>query len=137
MIFWGKKQEEERIKPLKKRPEDDYEWDKRKIAIFLLVFSVIVISGIELKRVFFPNTKILGVSVQEPAEKPNINPPRLNFSSVNSSISEIKENIESLNAAEVATSSPQIQKVLRDIQGIKDLPTNQAREMCYKVCSGI
>lgn len=138
MIF-GKKQEEpaEILKVRRKEPEDDYEWDKRRIAIFLLLFSVILLGGLELKRTFFPNTSILGASVKRSVEKPSIEPPHLNLSQISSTINDVKKNVQSLDAAEIASSSPQIQKVLRDIQGIKDLPANQAREMCLKVCSGI
>jgi predicted RNA-binding protein with EMAP domain len=42
-----------------------------------------------------------------------------------------------LDPEEVASSSPQIQKVLNDIQGIKNLPADQARNTCMKICSGI
>lgn len=138
MIF-RKKQEEsnEILKSRKREPEEEYEWDKRKIAVFLLIFSVVILAGLELKRVFFPNTNILGASVKRSVEKPSIEPPRLNLSQVSSAIEDVKKNVQSLDAAEIASSSPQIQKVLRDIQGIKDLPANQAREMCLKVCSGI
>lgn len=138
MIF-GKKQEEPvgAGRSRRKDPEEEYEWDKRRIAIFLLCFTVIILIGVEAKRKFFPNTKILGASVSKEVQKPTVNPPHVNFSKVGSSIEDIKRNIQSLDAGEIASSSPQIQKVLHDIQGIKDLPANQAREVCQKLCSGI
>ncbi len=140
-MFFRKKQEEEVLKPRKKEPENDYEWDKKRIAVTFLFLAIAVLVGVELKKMFLPNTSILGAAVQNKSidvQKPNVKAPNINFSSdVGSTVSEIKKNIENLNAAEVATSSPQVQKVLKDIQGIKDLPTNQAREMCFKLCSGI
>ena len=138
MIF-RKKQEEsvEVLKSRKREPEEEFEWDKRRIAIFLLLFSVVFLVGLEVKKTFFPNTNILGVAVKKSVEKPNIEAPHLNLSQISSTIEDVKKNVQTLDAAEIASSSPQIQKVLRDIQGIKDLPANQAREMCLKVCSGI
>ena len=137
MIFRKKNEEVDVLRSRKKEPEADYEWDKKRIAIFVLFSAIIILGALELKRIFLPNTSILGASVEKPVEKPSVKPPSFNFSSVESAISDIKENVESLDAEEIASSSPQIQKVLRDIQGIKDLPANQAREMCLKVCSGI
>lgn len=138
MIF-GKKQEDQvaQQRSRKKEPEDDYEWDKRRIGIFLLCFAVIILVGLEAKRKFFPNTKILGASVSREIQKPTVEAPHVDFSRVGSSIEDIKRNIQSLDAQDIASSSPQIQKVLHDIQGIKDLPANQAREVCQKLCSGI
>lgn len=130
-------QENVLTKPKKREMEEEYEWDKKRIAVFLIIFTVIVLAGLELKRTFFPNMSILGVSVKRSVEKPSIEPPHLNLSQVSSTIEDVKKNVQSLDAAEIASSSPQIQKVLRDIQGIKDLPANQAKEMCLKVCSGI
>lgn len=138
MIF-RKKQEEvvEAPRSRRKEPENDFEWDKKRIAIFLLCFAVFVLAALEVKSRFFPNTSILGASTSRSIQKPTVQAPHVDFSRVGASLDDIKKNIQSLDAAEIASSSPQVQKVLRDIQGIKDLPANQAREMCLKICSGI
>lgn len=125
-----------------KKEEENIEWDKRKILITTCIAIVAVILAVELKSRFLPGSEsVLGESSEKKpmsAQKPDIKPPNINFQSgVNSKISEIKQNINGLNAVEVASSSPQIQKVLQDIQGIKDLPSNQAKEMCLKICGGI
>lgn len=124
------------------KKEENAPWDKKKIIITLFFAVVAILVALELRNMFFPkNEGVLGESEEKESmkvEKPNIKPPSLNVvSELGSRISEIKKNIEGLNAQEVATSSPQIQKVLRDMQGIKDLPSNQAKEMCLKICSGI
>lgn len=124
------------------KKEESIEWDKRKILITFCVAIVAVILAVELKSRFLPSSEsVLGQSSEKKStsvQKPDIKPPNINFQSgVGSKISEIKQNINGLDAQEVASSSPQIQKVLHDIQGIKDLPSNQAKEMCLKICSGI
>ena len=125
-----------------KKEEENIEWDKRKILITTCIAIVAVILAVELKSRFLPGSEsVLGESSEKKpisVQKPDVKPPNINFQSgVNSKISEIKQNINGLNAIEVASSSPQIQKVLQDIQGIKDLPSNQAKEMCLKICGGI
>ena len=132
----------ERAKFKRKENLDTDLWDKKKIVVTLFFAVVVILVAIEVRNMFFPkNEEVLGESEENKSmtvQKPNIKPPSLNIvSEVESRIDEIKKNIKGLNAEEVATSSPQIQKVLRDMQGIKDLPSNQAKEMCLRICSGI
>lgn len=127
-------------KPKKVEKEDDgMVWDKKRILIGVAVLFIAFLAVRELKDMFFPNTNILGEStVRKPSEveSPNIGAPDVNLESkVGSTVSEIKENINTINPEEVASSSPQIQKVLRDIQGLKDLPSEKAKNACMKVCS--
>lgn len=146
-MFFRRKNEEEGVpeetKKLKKKEksEDDLVWDKKRIIIVLFFGLVILLLAYEAKKMFLPNTKILGESTVKKAseiEKPNIDSPDVDLESkVESSISEIKENIINLDPEEVASSSPQIQKVLKDIQGIRDLPADKARNTCMKLCSEI
>ncbi len=124
-----------------KNEEENFEWDRRRIIFGIFICIFVVAMFFEVKNRFFPNVSILGTSTvrkSTPVEKPSVKPPNFNIASgVGSKISEIKQNISGLDAKEIASSSPQIQKVLHDIQGIRDLPANQAKEMCLKICSGI
>jgi len=141
MFFRKKEKLEEPLRTRRKDEVDSLEWDKKKIVItiFFVVVAILIVG--EIKGTFFPDNKeILGESISRPTpiKKPDIKSPSFNVASeVNSRVEEIKNSIEGLDAAEVASSSSQIQKVLKDIQGIKNLPSNQAKEMCYKICSGI
>ena len=130
------------IESMKREIEQDFEWDKRKIAIGLAILAVLTIGAVELKDYFTgASNSVLGkssISESSEIEKPNIKTPDLDIQSeVGPRIEEIKKNINKLDAAEIASSSSQIQKVLNDIQGIRDLPSSQAKEMCLKICSGI
>lgn len=127
---------------MKKEVEQDFEWDRKRILIGVGILAVVVIAVFELKGLFLnKNGNVLGetdINKSSEIEKPNVKPPNINFQSeVDSTIADIKKNIGQLDTREIASSSPQIQKVLQDIQGIKDLPSNQAKEMCLKICSGI
>src|SRR4051812_25403149 len=101
-MFFRKKEEEPKFK--KAKLEDDYQWDKRKILATLLFIVIFVLVGLELKRMFLPNSSILGAAVQnKPVEiqKPSVKAPKINFSSsLGSSILDIKNNVGSLNAAD-------------------------------------
>ncbi len=135
--------EEELQKPTrakKVKEENDFEWDKKRISVGLIILAIGFIGFMEIKDRVFTNPAVLGTSavnkstqVQELIEAPKINLE----SDINTKIGDLKESVNALNADDVASSSPQIQKVLNDIQGIKDLPANQAKDACMKICSGI
>jgi hypothetical protein len=134
------KEEEERIKPKKKEEDNDWQWDRKRLFILAIVLFVLVIGFLEFKDKILPeNSSILGESAKiEEVEKPQIKTPQINFSrDVESVLGEVKNSIENLSPEEVASSSPQVQKVLKDIEQIKNLPANQARDACMKLCSSI
>ena len=130
------------VKPKKKEEESTEQWDKKRIIISAFFVIVAIFAVNEIKTAFFPSKNgVLGQATQVtpgPIKKPDIELPRFNVvNEVGSKINEIKNNINSLDPKEVASSSPQIQKVLRDMEGIKDLPSNEAKSMCMKICSEI
>lgn len=145
MIFRrGKKEEEESEEDSNKKTKKDEEeliWDKKRLLIGIGIILIVIIGTWEIKGRYYPDTNILGESTIKNVsdlEKPDIQSPGLDLQSrVNSTINEVRGSVENLDPEEVASSSPQIQKVLRDIQGIKNLPTDKARDACYRICSGI
>lgn len=52
-------------------------------------------------------------------------------------LNNIKNQVNNLNVSDLASSSPQLKKVIQDIEELKDLPKNQAKEACYNICKGI
>lgn len=49
---------------------------------------------------------------------------------------ELKKEVNNINVVEVATSTPAVQKVLNDLKNLQSLPQSQAKEACFKICSG-
>lgn len=142
MFFRKSEESKELVKPKKKEEESSEQWDKKRIVITAFFVIVAILAVKEVKTTFFPsNDSVLGQSVEiapTPIKKPDIELPRFNVANeVGSRISEIKNNINSLDPKEVASSSPQIQKLLHDMEGIKDLPSNEAKSACMKICSEI
>lgn len=150
MFFRGKKDKKEEEEKLEEAPkksrkekkeEEELVWDKRRIIIAFVLVAFILFGLRQVKGMFFPNTNILGESTVKKAsevDKPSVIGPGVDIEgNVTSKFEDIKDNIVNLDPEEVASSSPQIQKVLRDIEGLKDLPADQARNTCMKICSGI
>jgi hypothetical protein len=123
---------------LKKDPkEEELPWDKKKIIIGFLFFLVVLFATLYFKTVLFPPTKtqVEGAYTQIDSPKDQeISNVSQNFQK---NLDQIQNNVNNLNVKDVATSSPQVQKVLNDIKSLQNLPRDQAREACNKICSGL
>lgn len=124
-----------------KKEEDELVWDRKRVVIAFILILVLLFGARQAKGMFFPDTNILGESTVKKAseiDKPKVEGIKVDLESdVTSKFVNIKNSIIDLNPEEIASSSPQIQKVLKDIKEMKNLPVDQARNTCMKICSGI
>ena len=105
-------------------------WDKRKIVFFTIIIIILLILGYSFKN------SILGNSYKLPTQKASGNVPALNFKkNVSDQINLLKEEASNINLVDVATSSPQVQKVINDLKAMKDYPNNQLKQTCVNLCS--
>lgn len=109
-------------------------WNKKRIFAALFLIVLLAIGGYFFKtRVlgttsFNPLTSIKGVNTKE--NSTNFDIPQ----AIKEKINSLKQEASGLNIVEIASSSPQIQKVLNDIRSLEQYPTNQAKEICKKIC---
>ena len=116
-------------------------WDIKKI-LGLLLILIIVAFGFKmfiLDKKFQqgsnsePATAVQGLSTQN-----NPNPSPLNIQkSFDTNLSNLKKEVNNINVAEIASSSPQVQKVLNDLKNLQNLPQSQAKDACLKICNGL
>ncbi len=79
----------------------------------------------EIKSTQKPQESVRGIASQE-----NINLQE----AFRGRIESIKKDVENINVVEIASSSPQVQKILNDIKSLEQYPKNQFQEICRKVC---
>ena len=125
----------------KKEKKEEIIWDKRKILVTLVILVLLIGIGLQVRSLFFqdsvkespkkfsPKTQIKGISVGQASE--NLN------KSFQESIKGIAEEAQNLNIAEVASTSPQVQKIINDLKSLKDLPKNQLKDTCERICGGL
>lgn len=115
-------------------------WDKKKIvigAVVLLIVAAILYTGrttILAKLAQLPQTDVRGVKMEKvnfPSQQYSIGSPK---QAVQEKIEAIKKEVNSLDVVEVASSSPQVQKVINDIKALEQYPQSQAKEACKKIC---
>lgn len=120
-------------------PEQEV-WDIKKIFVFLMVLLLLgggLVYGFMNQRILSQG-EVRGTQAQK-QEEPKIEPPSFNNlqNTFEEKLTDIREEAENIDVAEVASSSPQIQKVINDIKNLQNYPRNQAKEACFNICEGL
>jgi len=116
-------------------------WNKKRIFAALILIILLAIGG------YFFKTRVLGKnstfsnpfkSVKSTSsEEKNGGGENLNVGlqkAVKEQLNNLKQEASGLNILEIASSSPQVQKIINDIKSLEQYPTNQAKEICKKIC---
>ncbi len=126
----------------------DESWDIKKILIALLVIVPILFLAFSYRDIIFgqkaeppKNQSVKGLSAS------NHDSSSVDSSSLPSTerlgvetqqrLESAKQQIQNLNVAEIATSSPQVQKIINDIKALPNYPASQAKGLCLKLCDGL
>lgn len=116
-------------------------WDYKKILLGLCMLGVIGWIGYQ-NRAFIlsynmqPTKEVAGVETvkQRQSDETKVTLPQLDLQE---KITDIAQQVSNLDVKEVTASSPQVQKVLKDMESLKDLPRSQAKDACTRICSGL
>ncbi len=130
-------------------------WDKKKLAVGSVVVLLIGVAVLYKTHVlvladnklafhspFATSTgQVAGaetsaVVLPSPSVVSSFSPSSVN-KTVQGKLDEIKKEITDLNASDLASSSPQVQKVLSDLKSLQKYPQTQAKDVCEKICGGL
>jgi hypothetical protein len=121
---------------MKEAPKEDLPWDKKKILLFLIAAAILIGIGFEAKDF------ILGASStpQAPVVKPDIKGTATQVipnikNSVQDQLNTLKSEAQNVDLVEIASSSPQVQKVINDLKALQDYPKNQVKATCEQICN--
>ena len=113
-------------------------WNKKKIFIAIFLLLLLIAGGYFFKiRILDGNSSRLVKSVKGIASEEKIVEPEfeINIQEVmREKINSLKQEVSGLGMLEIASSSPQVQKILNDIKSLEQYPTNQIKEICRKIC---
>lgn len=112
-------------------------WDKPKIAIALIVVILLVVVGIIAKNIYFPSkpsaTKMERVNGISTENLSHFSLPSAD--DVNAKIQSIQAQVTHVKVSDIASSSPQIQQIILEIQSLPQLPGTLAKQACLQLCS--
>lgn len=127
--------------------EGKEEWNKKRILIAIVIVAILLGTGTywlkngvlgvfqELAKKAVQGTSTVkenkGKELDKGVSKGNPLPLQ---AAIQEKLGELKKEVDKLNIAEVATASPQIQKIISDLNSLKDYPVNEAKELCRQIC---
>jgi len=113
-------------------------WNKKRIIIAVFLLILLMVGGYFFKtRDLSENSSQLTKSVKGIAAEEETTQPmaKINIQeAVKEKIDNLKREVSGLDVLEIASSSPQVQKILNDIKSLEQYPTNQVKEICRKIC---
>ncbi len=123
-----------------KEREEKLEWDKKKILFFLGAITLLLFAAYILKEEFLSSqtstapmnkAEVEGVSTQDPLTAPEIK------KNIQNQITNLQTEAEKINVVDIATSSPQVQKVINDLKALQDYPKSQLKTTCEQICNSL
>jgi hypothetical protein len=121
---------------MKEAPKEEVQWDKKKIILFLVAAILLIGIGFEAKDLILGKSISTPVSVSTSDVKgtstqalPNIK------STVQNQLNTLKTEAQDIDLVQIASSSPQVQKVINDLRALQDYPKNQVKTTCQQICN--
>lgn len=135
--------------------EPEESWNKKRIFVTLFVIIILLAGAFGIKNFVLGNNSssrespiinalksIKGAATQEElnTQAKKINPPAVDLpvqKIIQDQLGAIQQEVKNLNVTDIASSSPQVKKIIEDLQSLQDYPKNQAKDACIKICSGL
>lgn len=127
----------------RKEKKEKVEWDKLRIALFVVLSFILLFAGYEIKSITLDkglstNTNAPTVVSSNVKGLQSINSSSLNVkNTIQQSINGLKKEAGSINVEELATSSPSVRKVIDDLKALQNYPASGLKGVCLKICNGI
>lgn len=98
----------------------------------LLYLSLFLFLGKNKLSLSKKSVKGISVQKQENASLPSASHLQ---NSLQQKLDYIKQEVSKLDIKDIASSSPQVQKLIKDLNALKDYPANQIKEVCQNICN--
>ncbi len=122
------------------KPIEEDSWNKKRVLIGLLVLIMLLAGLIGFKTFVLDKNAASAPSVKGAAVSSDLNQqsPLPNIkTNVADQINTLQKEASNINLTDIATSSPQVQKVINDLKSLQDLPRNQAKDYCQQICNSL
>lgn len=119
-------------------------WNKKRIFVGLLILAFLIGVGYYLLKnsltdknrlKFFGGVK--GVATKNDQPSPSFTGSGGLQSDLQQKLESVKKQVNNLDIGDLTSSSPQVKKVIEDLQALQQLPRNQVKEACYNICKGL
>lgn len=117
--------------------------NKKRIIIMVFIIIIVGLLGYSAKTLLLGKNKfnLFGKSVKGISTQRQKNASLPSASSLQNSLQQklgdIQQQVSKLDIADIASSSPQVQKLINDLNTLKEYPGSQIKDICQKICSGL
>jgi len=127
--------------------EIEEQWSKKRILIAIVIVASLLGAGVYfLKNGVFGVRDILSskaiwganTTKEDTVKKISEGVSKkvsLPLTTIKEKLDNLKKEVANLSVEDIASSSPQIQKIMNDFNGLKEYPRNEAKNICQKICS--
>lgn len=111
-------------------------WNKKRIFVAILILLLLIAGGLFFRiRVLDQNSSPAVKSAVDNKVEQSSPEIKTNIQEImREKIDTIKQEVSSLDMLEIASSSPQVKKILNDIKSLEQYPSDQIKEACRKIC---
>jgi len=105
------------------------------IIVGLLAYSAkTLLFGKNKFNLFGKSVKGISTQKQESVSLPSTSKIQ---NSLQQKLDSIKQEVSKLDIKDIASTSAQVQKLINDLNALKEYPSNQIKDVCQKICSGL
>lgn len=108
-------------------------WNKKRIFLSSLIFlGILVVCIYALLKLNPELTQKPNLSVVEGLSVKQNNNVKAD---IQGRINELQKEAQGINVADMASSSPQVQKVINDLKALQNYPMDQLKNACEQICN--
>ena len=123
-------------------------WNRKRIVFAFMVVALLGLGAYSLKNIILSKSKqfslksVMGINSQKDNKIKSLSDNSKSASIplqavIQEKLDTIKKDINGLNIVDIASSSPQVQKIINDLNSLKDYPKHEVKDICQKICGGI
>lgn len=117
-------------------------WNRKRIILVASVLLALITIAFYTKT--FSLDKYKGLITRGKVKGASTNSDSISFptsddlkSSAQEKLEQLQKEVQQINVIEIASSSPQVQKVINDFKSLEDYPKDQVKTFCQNICNGL
>lgn len=115
---------------MKKEEKIVESWNKKRVGIALCIILFLIVGVVY----FLKNNFSIGKRSQQTAQTRFLSSKERFEDVVQGEFDSIKKQAMDIDVGELASSSPQIKRIIEDLKSLQDYPKNQIKEACTQIC---
>ncbi len=124
--------------PKEKKEPEEIRPSRKKMLGVLAFLGLLVVAGLYQKDLLVLGSMEKKERVEERVKvNTNADQSALPATYLQKKLETLKKEVASLTVEDIASASPELQKIVNELKSLESYPKNQAKEICQKICSDL